>query len=128
MSGGSWDQTMGNMVDSSNKFYTRNAGNWSTTTTPLAKYYDSYTYNTSFTTYTRGRLGDATVEMSPSSSSYTLWYSDYANFPYSSNSWFKRGGYCIGGTDAGAFAFNSADYGSAHRSNSFRVSIGAQAS
>ena len=127
MSGGSLEYTMGNMVNSSNQFNPLSAGNWSTTSTPLAKYYDSYTYNDSYTTYTRGRLGDATVEMSPSSSSYTSWYSDSTLFPGSSNSWFARGNYYIYGTSAGAFDFNGYG-GSALNYHSFRALLGVQAS
>ena len=127
MSGGSWEYTMGNMVNGSNQFNPLRASNWSTTSTPLAKYYDSYTYNGSNTTYTRGRLGDATREMAPSSSSSTTWYSDYANFPNSSVPWFFRGGHYLNGTNAGAFFFSS-DYGDVSNYISFRVSLGAQAS
>ena len=126
MSGGLYEYTMGNMVNSSNKFQVSSAGNWSTTTTPLSKYYDSYTYNTSYTTYTRGRLGDATVEMAPTGIKGN-WYSDVAYFPNSSISWFLRGGAYGYGTGAGAFNFNY-DNGSANSVYSFRVSFGAQAS
>ena len=130
MSGGSDEYVMGNMVNSANQFYTSFAQNWSTTTYPLSKYYDSYTYDgRSFTTYTRGRLGDATVEMAPSSSSYTSWYLDGAYFPASSNSWFVRGaGYFNSGTDVGAFKF-SGNNGNANGSGrSFRVSLVSEAS
>ena len=65
MSGGAFEFVMGNMVDSSGNFYSSNADQWSSTTKPLAKYYDSYTYNTGWVRYTRGRLGDATVELKP---------------------------------------------------------------
>ena len=44
MSGGSWDYVMGNMVNSSNQFYSSNAG---FSINPLTKYYDSYTYDNS---------------------------------------------------------------------------------
>ena len=60
---------MGNMVDSSSQFQVASAGNWSTTLSPLDKYYDSYTYDEkdsstgSNNTYTRGRLGDAMLEV-----------------------------------------------------------------
>ena len=113
MSGGAYEYVMGNMVNSSNQFYTSSAANWSTSTYPLAKYYDSYTYNTSNTTYARGRLGDATVEMAPSSS-YS-WYSDYASFPYSSDSWFLRGGVYVSGSSAGSFYFYDSGGGSGSR-------------
>ena len=123
IAGGSYEYTMGNMVNESNQFYTGSAGSWSTTTYPLAKYYDSYTYNKSYATYTRGRLGDATAEMAPTGNTGN-WYSDYANFPYSSSSWFLRGGNFSLGTYAGAFIFSNIN-GSATGLNSFRVSFGA---
>ena len=129
MSGGSYEYTMGNMVNELNQFYPSNANNWSNTTYPLSKYYDSYTYGTTYnnsSAYARGRLGDATVEMAPTGNKGN-WYSDYAVFPYSSGPWFNRGGNY--GTDmgAGAFAFNSYD-GSARKDISFRALLGAQAS
>ena len=129
MSGGSDEYVMGNMVNSSNQFNPLSAGNWSTTSTPLAKYYDSYTYGSSNTTYTRGRLGDVTVEMAPSSSSNTSWYSDAAYFlnSSSSSSWIMRGGSCYAGTLAGAFYFDNVA-GDASNGYSFRASLGVQAS
>ena len=126
MSGGSFEYTMGNMVDSSNQFYTSDAKNWSTTTYPLSKYYDSYTYGTTYndsSAYSRGRLGDATVEMAPTGTSGN-WYSDYASFPYSSYSWFRRGDYYHSGAYAGAFGFYAYD-GDGYIGNSFRASLGA---
>ena len=132
MSGGSEEYTMGNMVDRLNQFNPSNAYNWSRTSTPLAKYYDSYTYYNSgksnvsgSTIYTRGRLGDATREMAPTGTSGN-WYSDFAYFPYSDYSWFVRGGRYDEGTYAGAFYFSSRD-GNVRNTESFRVSL-AQAS
>ncbi len=125
MSGGSHEYTMGNMVNSSNQFYTSSASNWSTTSTPLAKYYDSYTYGTTnkdSSAYSRGKLGDATVEMAPTGDTGN-WYKDYASFPYSSSSWFQRGGYYDNGMYAGAFAFYWHG-GYASDFFSFRVSLG----
>ena len=126
MSGGSWEYTTGNVVNGSNQFNPAYAGNWSNTTYPLLKYYDSYTFNGSETTYTKGRLGDATREMAPTGYQGN-WYSDYAYFPASSNSWFHRGGYYDDGTSAGAFGFHEYD-GRANDYYSLRVSLGAQAS
>ena len=37
------------------------------------------------------------------------WYSDYANFPYYTNSWFIRGESYVSNSKAGIFAFNSGD-------------------
>ena len=106
MAGGAWEYTMSNMVDSSNQFYASSAANWSTTIYPLTKYYDSYTYDTSTTTYTRGKLGDATIEMAPTGTNGN-WYSDYAVFTASTSSWFRRGGRDDDETGSGIFYFKN---------------------
>ena len=105
LSGGAWEYTMGNMVNSSKGFYSSNSG---FKTSPNQKYYDSYTYDsTSYTTYSRGKLGDATKEILKNSSINTGgWYNDYIIFPYSSYSWFSRGGYNNFSIFAGLFTFN----------------------
>ena len=111
MSGGAWEYVMGNMNNSSNAFYSSNAG---FTTAPDAKYYDSYKYDSSSnTTHARGKLGDATKE-TLTTFGKTLgggWYSDYAYFPNSSFSWFIRGGRYDDGTYAGVFYFYGANGG-----------------
>ena len=110
MSGGAWERVMGNMKNSSNAFYSSNAG---FTTAPDAKYYDSYKYDTSYTSHARGKLGDATKE-TLTTFGKTLgggWYSDYAYFPNSSFSWFIRGGRYDDGTYAGVFYFYGANGG-----------------
>ena len=126
MSGGSYENTMGNSVNESNQFYPSISQSWSNITYPLSKYYDSYTYNDSETAYTRGRLGDATREMAPTGIRGN-WYSDSAVFLDTYHPWFKRGGYYDYGTDAGAFDFYPHN-GDAYNDSSFRVSLGAQAS
>ena len=105
MSGGAWEYVMGNVNNSSNAFYSSNAG---FTTAPDAKYYDSYKYDSSSNkTHARGKLGDATKETLATFGSNTGgWYSDYAYFPSSSYSWFLRGGFYSNGTHAGVFNFN----------------------
>ena len=109
MSGGAWEHIMGNMVDSSGRFYPSSSG----LSQPESRYYDTYAYATSNTDYSRGKLGDATKEV------YS-WNSDYAVFVNSSNPWFVRGGYYNDGASAGVFAFS--DYvGGAHSYFSFRV-------
>ena len=120
MSGGAYEYVMGNMVNSSGAFYSSSAG---FSTAPDAKYYDKYSYGTTNTEYTRGKLGDATKEMAPVSSSNTSWYSDYAYFPNSSSSWFVRGGYYSYGASAGAFNFLS-NRGNANSSHSSRAVLG----
>ena len=110
MAGGAWERVMGNMKNSSNTFYSSNAG---FTTAPDAKYYDSYKYDSSSnTTHARGKLGDATKETLATFGSNTGgWYSDYAHFPSSSSPWFVRGGSYGDGADAGVFHFNSSNGG-----------------
>ena len=106
MSGGAWEYVMGNMNNSSNAFYSSNAG---FTTAPDSKYYDSYKYDSSSnTTHARGKLGDATKETLATFGSGTGgWYSDYAYFPSSSNTWFIRGGDYGNGSLAGVFGFGN---------------------
>jgi hypothetical protein len=85
-------------------------------TFPSNKYYNKYTYGTSDTDYTRGILGDATKEMSPASG--TTWYSDYANFLYTPDPWFIRGGSYNYSDNAGVFYFGRG-YGYAYSGVSF---------
>ena len=93
MNGGAWDYTMGNEVNTSGAFYSSSAG---FTATPLAKYYDKYSYNTNRSnqaSVSRGRLGDATKEVTKAfSESNSSWEGSYRYFPYSSIPWFLRGG------------------------------------
>ena len=94
---------------------------------PSKRYYDKYSYGTSNTEYTRGKLGDATKEMAPVSSNNTSWYSDYAYFVYSYNPWVLRGGYYDDGAFAGAFGFDG-NIGGAYADGSARaVLLGAGA-
>ena len=104
MSGGAWEYVMGNMNNSSNAFYSSNAG---FTTAPDSKYYDSYKYDSSsYTTHARGKLGDATKETLTTFGNISGgWYSDNAPFPCSNNSWFVRGGHYSNGANAGVFDF-----------------------
>ena len=124
MSGGANEYMMGNMVysngqqmsglsSSSSNYnsaftgYLYTVGSFTGTYAfPSKRYYDKYSYGTSNTEYTRGKLGDATKEMAPTGTSGN-WYSDYANFVNSSYPWLLRGG-SYGGGD-GAFYFGSTD-------------------
>lgn len=94
MNGGAYDYVMGNQVNTSGAFYSSSAG---FTATPLAKYYDKYSYNTSYyskESISRGRLGDATKEMTKAYTSGNggSWEGSYRYFPTSSAPWFLRGG------------------------------------
>ena len=117
MSGGPWEYVMGNMVNSSGSFYSSNAG---FSSAPNAKYYDKYTYDSSSTSHGRGKLGDATKETLSSFGSVTGgWYSDYAIFVRSSDSWFVRGG-GYEGSYAGVFNFTD-NNGDAYGNGSARA-------
>ena len=124
MSGGAWEYVMGNVNNSSNAFYSSNAG---FTTAPDAKYYDSYKYDSSSNkTHARGKLGDATKETLATFGSNTGgWYSDDAYFPNSSYSWFNRGGFYSYGSRVGVFYFGGSN-GGGHTDISARAVLSAQ--
>ncbi len=112
MSGGAAEYVMGNMVSSSGSF----ASAWSGfSETPDSKYYDSYIYDTSYTTQNRGKLGDATKEILKTTGISTGgWYSDYTRFPCSSGTgyWFRRGGGDGKEVNSGLFYFYESNGGS----------------
>lgn len=93
MNGGAYDYVMGNQVNTSGAFYSSSVG---FTATPLAKYYDKYSYNTNSSnqaSVSRGRLGDATKEVTKAfSGGNGSWEGSYRYFPHSSFPWFERGG------------------------------------
>ena len=120
MSGGSWEYVMGNMSSTADTytFYSSNAGFSSSWYSNYSnqKYVNTYangsTYNNQ-TAYNRARLGDATGEVVLTASYNGGWYSDYAYFPYSDNSWFNRGGpYNINSRNPGVFSFENNKGGS----------------
>ena len=136
MSGGAYEYMMGNMVYSNGQPMSgyRTSDNYNSGFTgilydgtsytgtyafPSKRYYDKYSYGTSSSEYTRGKLGDATKEMAPTGTSGN-WYGDYARFPYGSSPWFVRGGNYGNGAYAGAFSFNY-NSGSPNTNNSARA-------
>ena len=92
------------------------------------RYYDKYDYSTSYVTYNRGFLGDATKEMGPFQSIRNLtisrnidsWYNNEAWIVYSAQPWFIRGGDFGFGSSAGMFDFTHA-YGTTLTNYSFRI-------
>ena len=136
MSGGAKEYMMGNMVYSNGQVMSGGSESYNSAFTgisyggtsftgtyafPSKRYYDKYSYGTSYEEYTRGKLGDATKEMAPTGSSGN-WYGDYAIFVDSADSWFVRGGFSGSGTDAGAFAL-TISRGHAHTDSSTRAVI-----
>ena len=117
MSGGANEYTMANIVSndgtimmsgptsSQNSGYTGkiyNNGNFASYTGieyPDAKYYDKYSYSTSYTSRKRSKLGDGIKEVY-NTGSYG-WYSNIFYLPYHKNPWLGRGG---SGSDSGLFS------------------------
>mgnify|MGYP004497316049 CR=1 FL=1 len=126
MSGGAYEYMMGNMVyindqqmsgyQTSNNYnsaftgilYDSGTSFTGTYAFPSKKYYDKYSYGTNNTDYTRGKLGDATKEMTPTVTEGN-WYADKADFVKSKYPWVLRGGDYYSGASAGAFYFNSSN-------------------
>ena len=102
MSGGAYEHVMGN--------YNKTAGTSGLDVSGVpAEHIDIYSGNS----VSASHLGDTTGETAG-------WYSDFANFVYSSSPWFGRGGICNFWDDAGVFYF---DYnsGGGNGSGGFRV-------
>ena len=146
MSGGSWEYTMGVMInqsgqpcvgkDSSNTSgfsgpYCNTSGNATGVSFPDQKYYDTYLYATDAMHYNRRILGDATGETGPfqnvsfnSQNRKTgSWYSDEAYFSSNEVPWFAYGGGRTYGSGAGLFSFHGDD-GSLHNWNGYRIVLG----
>ncbi len=66
-----------------------------------------------------GKFGDAIYETTSSSTGSTSWYGGFSNMPYSSSSFFIRGGTLYDYTSADIFGFNSAN-GNSSNYNGFR--------
>jgi len=144
MAGGAWEYVMGAMTDSSGKPLSgRNSslnsgfigsyGEGESLASGLSwleeKYYDKYLYGTNYLEYTRGHLGDATVEMGPFKSiayannisrPVNSWYSSMSYFVVTTYPWVARGSNFGGGLDSSIFTFSYAD-GSALNYYSFRI-------
>ncbi len=132
MSGGAWEYMMSGVLDSTNSAllsginstYHSNFngayGEGGVLTTginfPNARYFDTYTYSTSDTTFNRRILGDGTSEFGPYASvTYVAnqirhigsWYSDESWFLYSMSPWIARSGHYNYGCSVGVFYFSS---------------------
>ena len=99
MSGGAWDYVMG--------VYNKTIANSGFSSLPDSKYYNNYT-GTSYT-------GHALTETKN-------WYSDYADFVFTSYPWFLRGGNYGDGASTGVFGFGIND-GNSYNSYSSRPVI-----
>ena len=122
MAGGAQEYVMGMLKTEDGTGLTYSYSGFTASTLPFgSKYVDAYTYGTTYNdqeAYNRRILGDATGET-------RRWYSDYAYFPRSSNSFFIRGGYSDDGSGAGVFYFVN-NNGFAYVINSFRSTLATQ--
>ena len=112
MSGGAYEYVMGNESSTADTytFYSSNAGFASSWYSNYSnqKYVNTYANGSTYTdqtAYNRARLGDATGEVVSSTGGSGGWYSGYAYFPSSNNSWFERGGRYNYSYTAGVFYF-----------------------
>ena len=119
MSGGAWEHTMANIVSNDGITMIPDGSGYTTTTYPNVKYYDKYSYSTSYSSRIRSKLGDGIKEVYKGSSG---WYSDDFDLAGSSDPWLKRGGYYNDGANAGAFSLVSHS-GIADSINSSRIVI-----
>ena len=119
MSGGAWEHTMANIVSNDGITMIPDGSGYTTTTYSNVKYYDKYSYSTSYSSRIRSKLGDGIKEVYKGSSG---WYSDDFDLAGSSDPWFKRGGYYNDGANAGAFSLVSHS-GIADSINSSRIVI-----
>ena len=119
IAGGAWEEVMG-IMESSVASNTPSNASTGFTVWPDSKYYDIYSYGTTYNdqaAYDRGKIGDLTRELSPTSP--VSWNSDRASFIYSSKPLFYRGGRYDYGTGAGVFNFGD-DTGAVNTNYSFR--------
>ena len=106
MSGGSWDCAMSNMLNLDGSLNVGESG-FINEKMPSPKYYDLYTFTTSPTTNSNGKLGDATKETVKALGSATGgWYNTWTYFMYEEQPWLVRGGGVGGiGDNAGIFSY-----------------------
>ena len=124
MAGGNWDEVMGNMSNSSGGFYSSSAG---FSTTPAAKYYDSYSYGTSNVDHSKTKLGDAMKEtLTTFGNSSGGWYNGLSFTTFNAYSWYGRGGNYQSAVAAGVFSSYSYTGSNSDKSVSFRSVLTAQ--
>ena len=129
MSGGAYEYVMGNMSNTADSyiFYPSSSGFASSWYDNYSnqKYVNTYVNGSTYTdqtAYNRARLGDATGEVVLSTGGSGGWYGEYANFPYSSRSWFARGGIQSYSSGAGVFLFYGS-VGDARSTHSARAAL-----
>ena len=127
MSGGAWEYVASYMKD------TYKDSGFDATSIALydTKYFDIYPSDSSWLSYNKRILGDATGEVGPfyyypdkdgNYRYHNSWFGDNASFVDSSYPWFERGGYYAYGVLAGQAYFRRYT-GGAHGWNGFRLAL-----
>ena len=106
MSGGAYEYTMSNIVNTDGTTMRPMYSGFTTTPYPDNKYYDKYSYSTSYASRKRSKLGDGIKEVYNGSNG---WYSDLSRLAYSSKPWFIRGGRYNNGAMTGVFSSYNSD-------------------
>ena len=119
MSGGANEYTMANIVSNDGTTMIPDGSSYTTTTYPNVKYYDKYSYSTSYSLRIRSKLGDGIKEVYKGDEG---WYGDYSYLVDSLDPWFIRGGHYNNGAAAGAFS-SVGDDASALSADSSRLII-----
>ncbi len=125
MNGGAYDHIMGVLIKQTGDGPYLDRSGFDGNTISDSKYYDLYTFDTSYTTYERGHLGDATREIVQNlkDSNTGGWNGDTILFPSLGIDvwqWFSRGGWYAEAARAGLFNFIRIYYG-ANTGSSIRV-------
>ena len=105
MSGSMSEYTMGNTVSADGK--TMLTGESGLDTYPDEKYYDKYSYGTSYNEYKKSKLGDGIKEVLLDKNDSMSWYTDFIDVPTYKYSWFVRGCYFGGEVIVGLFSSES---------------------
>ena len=110
---------MANIVSNDGTTMIPDGSGYTTTTYPNVKYYDKYSYSTSYSSRIISKLGDGIKEVYKGSNG---WYNDHSCLAGSDHPWFLRGGHNNKGTFAGVFnSYNN--YGYAISDDSSRLII-----
>ena len=129
MVGGAWEYVMGSYTSNASRSMTNSYLSIAVKPPYVDLYVNppfsgNYTSNNNLCTWATcgGHALYETKNVQPVSSNRQSWGGDYSNFVYSSDPWFKRGGYANNGSNAGVFASVYGD-GSTYDYYGFRVAL-----
>ena len=118
LSGGAYEYVAAFNDTDTNGYEGKYGSSFAGTTNPSTEYATKYSSTSSTPSSTTYKPGDATYEVYVGSN--RAWFNDYSYFVGSSDPFFRRGGYCNDGADAGVFCANNSN-GDGGSYGSFRV-------